>query len=222
MSQIENMTKDLRSTMDIEQLFHKYVVDGQSVYFRDIQKQPNQEYLFRHELATLLDVNLADVVIVGSAKLGFSIKNHSFVRFDEGFDKNKNRIKRSDIDVAIINKKYFDKVVALLFNFSRHYDKGWIKNDWADNLYNNGLAEGLLFQNYTYYLARGWLRPDYMPNRFLNEADWIPKINEWKNKLNRNISIAIYSDWFYLKHYHMDNLKTIRSKLNRMVIQNVR
>ena len=69
-----------------------------------------------------------------------------------------------------------------------------------------------LFHSYTKNIARGWLRVDYTPSIYINSVPWKECVNDWRNKLSRKISIAIYSDWDYLKHYQMDNLEQLRIK----------
>jgi len=51
----------------------KYMIEGSSHFFTS-QYDTHQEYLFKLNLANSLQVHLREVCIVGSAKLGFSIK----------------------------------------------------------------------------------------------------------------------------------------------------
>ncbi|NVI82911.1 hypothetical protein [Janthinobacterium sp. BJB401] len=224
MTSANGIALDLASDMDIEQLFQKYVVDGTSYFFRDFLKDVDQEYQLRHDLAAALKISINDVVIVGSAKLGFSIKNHNFSKFDERYQKNPVNKNKSDVDIAIVSKKIFDQQTELIFETSRHFSPEWIEEKWIDNIYYPSDRErrmkGLdpIFQNYTKYISRGWLRPDFTPNIYINQSPWKTSVDNWYGRLQRKISIGLYSEWYYLKHYQMDNLISLRIKTKQMEI----
>jgi len=209
---------DLASDMEIERLFQKHVVDGTSFFFREFLGEVDQEYELRHEIAAALNLSINDVVIVGSAKLGYSVKNTQFVKFDGKYEKERLNKNKSDIDIAIANKRLFDEQAALIFEISRHFDPDWIEEKWLTNAYyQNGLKgrdalSSSLYINYTKYLARGWFRPDYTPNFYIEQIPWKEVTNKWREKLQRKISIGLYSDWYYLKHYQMDTLTNLRAK----------
>lgn len=215
---------DLVSEMEIEQIFQKHIIDGPSYFFKERLNDLNQEYVLRHELAQLLALSINDIVIVGSAKLGFSVKNEKFLNFDERFSRTNKYKNRSDIDIAIVSRKLFDSQTELIFEISRHFDFDWEHHNWKHNVYypdegalqQNGITS--LFQSYTKNLARGWLRVDYSPSIYINALLWKSWSEKWRIQLNRKIGVAIYSDWHYLKHYQMDNLKTLRLKTKRLEI----
>lgn len=206
---------DLVSEMHIEQVFQKHLVDGSSYYFRESIKQANFEYELRHDLSKILEISINDIVIVGSAKLGFSVKTSDFNEFDWKYSQTGNPQDRSDIDVAIVNKRLFDQLAEQVFRLSRHFDKEWIHSYWRLNSFHKTPTN--LFPRYTEYLARGWFRPDLSPGPFLAHADWVKVCDSWYQKLgNRRVSIGLYSDWFYLKHYQMDNLDRVREKIKKL------
>lgn len=210
--------------MEIERLFQKHVIDGTSYFFREFLSEIDQEYELRDDLACALGLNINDVVIVGSAKLGFSVKNAQFVKFDEKYKKKRLNKNKSDIDIAIANKRLFDEQAALIFEMSRHFSSGWIEDKWITNAYypdglkgKDALSQSL-YINYAKYLARGWLRPDYTPNLYIDQIPWKSTTNRWFGKLKRKVSIGLYSDWHYLKHYQMDNLINLRAKAKALEI----
>lgn len=206
---------DLISEMPIEQVFQKHLIDGSSHYFKDELKQANLEYELRHNLSNSLQISINDIVIVGSAKLGFSVKSSDFTIFDGKFKQTGNPHHRSDIDVAIVNKRLFDLIAEQIFRMSRHFDRAWIYENWRLNLFHKTPTN--LFQKYTYYLARGWLRPDLLPTPYLAQAGWAKACDEWYRRLGkRRVSVGFYSEWFYLKHYQMDNLNNIRTKIKKL------
>lgn len=219
-----SLKADLISEMDIEQLFQKHIIDGRSYYFSDNIKNVNKEYLMRHEIAQLLGISIHDIVIVGSAKLGFSVKNEKFTKFDERFARTSKKRNRSDIDIAVVSRKLFDAQTELIFKICDHFDSTWEYQNWQTNFYypdeqalqQKGIPS--LMQNYVLNLARGWLRIDYTPNIYINSVPWKDLLQKWSDDLERKVAIAIYSDWHYLKHYQMDNLEILREKTRKLEI----
>jgi hypothetical protein len=80
------------------------------------------------------------------------------------------------------------------------------------------ISDCALFHEYSHYFTKGWIRPDFMPNAYLSEADWPSICEKWRQRLNRNVSIGIYSNWTYLKYYHMDHLEKLKAKITTMEI----
>jgi hypothetical protein len=140
------------------------------------------------------------------------VKTDQFLKFDHEYEKTKNVRKKSDIDIALVNSRYFDEVAEAIYHLSCHFDREWIRQNWTTNQYH---TEGKnLFNEYSLYVARGWLRQDYMPNAYLKECDWLKPCNSWAEKLGRKVAIGVYGNWTYLKHYHMDHLLRLRSKFS--------
>lgn len=213
----EALRADLISSMPVERVFQKHVIDRSSYLFRNLLQQTNWEYELRDELAKALGLSIHDIVIVGSAKLGFSLKDQDFSKFDRKFQATNNPRDRSDIDVAVVNRSLFDEISKQVFSLSRHFDKEWIKNHWKINAFNR--QPGDLANRYALYLAKGWLRPDLLPVSYYDSAPWRAICTKWSKKLsNRRISVGFYSEWFYLKHYQMSNLERLRSLLIQMEI----
>jgi hypothetical protein len=206
----DNLKHDLTTNMDAEWIFQKHVVDGPSFFFKNYHSEPNDEYHLRHEIAKITDTSINDVIIIGSAKLGFSVKTDNFLKFDHEYESTKNVRDRSDIDIALVNSKYFERIAEEIYHLSGHFDPDWISNNWQINPYCREKND--LFTKYSRYVTRGWLRPDYMPNVYLNNLDWKKTKSAWANKLDRKLAIGVYSNWTYLKHYHMDNLEKLKAK----------
>lgn len=211
MAALDQLKEDLASDMESEQVFQKHVVDGSSFYFSTSEANNNDEYCLRHDIARDCQASINDVVIIGSAKLGFSVKDSSFRRFDEKFHTSRNPRDKSDIDIAIINSRLFETLTEQIFHLSCHFNQEWIQKNWRTNQYYVG--EKSLFHEYTKYLARGWLRPDFLPNIYISETPWGDTCKSWTDRLGRKVNVGIYSNWTYLKHYHMDHLEILRAKI---------
>lgn len=215
----DSLRTDLTSSTPIEQVFQKHVVDGASYFFKDRLQQVDVEYELRHELANSLDVSINDVVIVGSAKLGFSLKTDKFYEFDYRYSRSGNPRDQSDIDIAVVNRKLYDTTIEQIFHLSRHFERDWMHQHWRMNAFYKVPSD--LHVKYALYLAKGWLRPDYLPSSFYDVARWRPICENWYHRLLRKVSLGFYSDWTYLKHYQMDNLERLRSQMNGLEGENV-
>jgi hypothetical protein len=212
----DKLKKDLSDDMSAERVFQKHVVDGASHLFNIPPNSLDDEYQLRHEVALATQTSINDVIIVGSAKLGFSVKTEKFPVFDSKFKITGIPRDKSDVDIAIVNQAYFERVTESIYHLSNHFEKEWIRRNWVTNQYYiDGAA---LFHEYSHYHTKGWLRPDYMPNSYLSNAAWPKVCNDWRKKLNRTVSIGIYSNWTYLKHYHMDNLEKLKAKIRTLEI----
>ena len=148
-------------------IVRKYLIHGIPYVFKD---RPNQYYDFREQIASHWHVGFQEVLILGSAKLGYSYHKDS-VFSDE-----------SDIDVAIINQNLFEGFYQEIRNFQYRMEynrflsymiKGWMrpdilpakitgklsKDEWFSYFksisYNNNLAGNYkvsagLFKNFDY------------------------------------------------------------------------
>lgn len=109
-----------------------------------------QQASLRRRVSDQLEVSIRDVILVGSAKLGFTLRNKpSRPRLSHFGDS-------SDIDVAIISGPLFIKYWEAAF--AHWSDKGdWFKAD-----------------KFRKYLFRGWLRPDMLPTEpeFTLSKEW--------------------------------------------------
>jgi len=132
----DSMRSDLTSIIPIEQVFQKHVVDGASYFFKERLKKLDWEYELRYEIAKSLDISINDVIIVGSAKLGFSLKTEEFNEFDFQFSISGNPRHQSDIDIAVVNRRLYDQTTEQIFHHSRHFEKEWIASNWKMNSFH--------------------------------------------------------------------------------------
>lgn len=204
--------QDLMSELDLEIILQKHLIERKSFYFNDFLKIPDVEYDLRLIISTSLNIHINDVIVVGSAKLGFSPKTIEFRAFDKGTDK-KGKPKLSDIDIAIINRECFDSLSYDIYKLSNHFSKRWISAHWHRNRYyrNDNLEEQKnIYSLYTEYIAKGWFRPDFLPEAFLSNWELNTLLEKMRKRLSRKISIGVYSNWTFFKHYQMDNFNALR------------
>lgn len=146
---IERFKNDLY-IMNTHSLYNKYITWGDCYVMSD----ESHNYL-REQIAEHFRIDPNYVVVVGSAKLGFSIargkRYRQFIKVtdignDSGYDH------PSDIDVAIISPDLFDAIWMEVFDY------------WSDG----GSVDYLTWPNrdrkdFMKYLFRGWIRPDKLP-----------------------------------------------------------
>lgn len=127
---IDQFKNDVMILGDSE-LINKYYLSGSAFALDD-----NKHYKLRQSIADYFKVDYPQVFIVGSAKLGFSIKPKR--RFKPFYD-------QSDIDIVVVSSCLFEKIWKEVFIFEKN---GGYWSKMKD------------FKNYHF---QGWIRPDMLP-----------------------------------------------------------
>lgn len=170
---IEDFKNDLISLSSL-QIFRKYVLSGKSFALSE-----DDHYQLKEEVCDHFAVEYNNVILVGSGRLGFSIKpGKRFIPFGEN----------SDIDLAIVSTSLFEKVweEAYLYKKSSAY--------WPQS------------QKFFKYLSEGWIRPDKLPpsEYFRFSGSWWDFFNEL-TKSNKygpfKIRAGLYHSHFFLQEY---------------------
>lgn len=195
--------EDFKSDCNIlspEIVVQKNLIEGDSFFFKDLEI--HEEFLFKKDLAQSLDVHIRDIAVVGSGKLGFSIKPdkddsrlYEYKSFDHDFNIDSNN-KKSDLDIAIISESFFDKLLLELYRQSNSYT--------TDNfIWSNR-------KSFAFYILKGWFRQDFMPLNFVisHATDLIVK--KYEQKYKREVNIGIYKSWYYFESYHRNNIYKIQ------------
>lgn len=157
-------------------MIRKHVIHGDCAVIAG-----DQYFDLRSEIADKYEIHPNEVLVVGSAKLGFSIAPRKRYRYFTD---------TSDIDVVIVSPNLFVKIWKKVHHF------------WANGGYWERSDQ---FKN---YLFQGWIRPDKLPptKSFDFANDWW----EFFNSLSANqkysvykITGALYRDWYFLESYQM-------------------
>lgn len=130
MIMLEQFKADLQTLSDAK-LVNKYYLTSDPV-----QLEHSKYYTLRQLIADEFNVEFTDVFMVGSGKLGFSIKPTK--RFQPFSD-------TSDLDIAVISKSCFERIWEGAFDFER--GGGY----WPKSSEFKG------------YHFNGWIRPDKFP-----------------------------------------------------------
>lgn len=185
-----------------DNIVKKHIIEGSSFFFDEIIK--GEEFNFKIDIANILNVHIRDIVIVGSGKLGFSLKPsdaetglYLYKEFDYDI-KNKKSTKKSDLDIAIISSLLFDKEIQNLYNYTEYYNK---KNIWSNRT------------SFAKYSLKGKLPIRFLPIDFSMTKEIIKVQEKYQMKYGREVNIEIYKSWHYFETYHQENIKNIQVNL---------
>jgi hypothetical protein len=202
---IENFKNDcVLENSDV--VVQKYLIEGESFFFKKFYND-NEEFSFKKELANSLNVHIRDIAIIGSGKLGYSIKpdENSFYQF-KSFDFNHTHDsdnEKSDLDVAIISSRLFDKQLVSIYEHTDCY---------RDTEFNSKGKRA----SFGRYILQGWLNTEHIPDGYVISNEIIEAQNIFENKYKREINYGIYKSWYFFEKYHINNID--RLKLNLIAI----
>jgi len=158
----------------VDEMVRKYICFGQSAVLDD-----DKYVTLKEVVAKRFDVHPTAVLMVGSAKLGFSIKpKRRFLPFGDS----------SDIDVAIVSDALFERVWHEVHACQK--DLGW----WD---------EAVEFRK---YLFHGWIRPDKLPSgeafQFSRQWwDYFARLTQCGDYGPYKIGAGIYHSMYFLEQY---------------------
>jgi hypothetical protein len=180
-----NFLKDQNITE--QEIVQRCITHGTSYVFSE---DDDKYFELKKIIANQFNLNPENVIMIGSAKLGFSIVPFKLWKsFDE----------ESDIDMVIISESIFDEFWHDLYDFNLE-------------LMNRTVEEQTRFDKFLNYFFKGWLRPDLFPFSY-------PKKNKWFDFFRnisygefgkRKITGAIFRNLYFYENYHIRNLKNIR------------
>ena len=170
---LDQYKEDL-SVLSPIQIVRKHIIYGESCILSQ-----DRYFDLRSEIAEHFQLHPNEILVVGSAKLGFSIVPDKLYRpfRDE-----------SDIDVAIVSSNLFDTIWKSIFIY-RHEGGYWPE-----------------YGEFIKYFFRGWIRPDKLPPSDIFQAgkDWWDFFQEVTSSGvygNYKIAGALYKSWFFLENY---------------------
>lgn len=213
---INDFKNDLiKEKMDFEDIVKKHLIESETYFFNEYIKKKNAELELKTILSKSFSIDNENIFIVGSGKMGFSLKpKNLFKKFDNKYSFTKIIKDRSDLDIAIISDDLYQRIGKSMYNYTAAYNKKWEKNEYYPKKNELIFPVPLCYKYFEYY-TKGWFRPDYKPLGF----DFCENgsFEELKGKINKLIkrkgSIAIYQNWFYFSEYHINNIKNLSLKL---------
>lgn len=184
---------DICKTLNSDIIVQKHIIEDETYFFTNIRS--GEEFDFKKDISNILGVHVRDVVIVGSGKLGFSLKpdiaEEGLYLFKD-FDQNK----MSDLDVGVISSDLFDKEMKNLYDFMGFHKSIWdTRNDFAK------------------YTLKGRIAIRFLPHSFKLTDEIRNAVEKYKMEYGREINIEIYKSWHYFETYHRENIKNIQVNL---------
>ena len=156
-------------------IIQRYITHG-SPYILD----DTPYFQLKDAVASHFSIHPTNVYMVGSGKLGFSIKpSRRYQKFGE----------KSDIDLAIISGEMFERIWKDVFQYQSEIGDWWQKSDV-----------------FLKYLFRGWIRPDLLPygHSFSISKDWWDFFQELANSGNfgpYKIRAGVYHSTYFFESY---------------------
>lgn len=198
---------DILLSYPLEVVVKKYVFEGTPYVFRE---RPLVHDALQQHLCSALSLSMRNVIVVGSAKIGFSLSPDNFSRkFSD----------KSDIDVLIVDAGLFDKIWMTLLGW--HYprrlsvldkvDARWIKTRRKDLYWGWFVPDRIRFEGLSLpYVLK--------PLRDIS-ADWfnafrsLSQYSQYPEFAHREISGRLYRTWEHALLYHVEGLRQIKNKL---------
>lgn len=198
MERLENFNHELLNVSidendELLNFIRKRVIHGTPYVFKD-----NEDgfYEFRKRISEKWDVLFYDIYITGSAKLGFSYYKEK--PFDE----------ESDVDVAIISIKLYEKILTHIEDFQ------WKLRNKQIQLSEEEMKK---YHKFLKYLVIGWIRPDMLPiqisdNNLGFKKDWFSffdSISNGKSEVgNYKVAAGVYKSYSHLERYILNGVKS--------------
>lgn len=189
---LKEFKKDLKSDLSSIQIVRKHIIFGECC------ELSRQDYFdLRSKVAKKFGLHPNEVLVVGSAKLGFSIApDQEYNLFSD----------ESDIDVALVSSTLFDKYWKQAFNFK--YNVPYWRNCWEK------------YDEFIDFLFRGWIRPDKFPQSklFPLGKDWwdfFQSMTSSGRYGHYNIRGGLYQSYFFLENYQKICIEKCKKKLEK-------
>lgn len=159
----------------------------------------SSEYFnFRQEISALLGVHSADLTLVGSAQLGFSL-NPSKLMSHFG--------RESDLDVAVVSSVLFDEAWCEL-----------IRSDFGVFLLD--VEEKKKFKKMRENFFEGYLRPDLIPGASELAKNWFPKLaGPFKSNVARRHEVKawLFKSWWHFEAFYVAGIQKAQPSLIKFV-----
>lgn len=166
------------------------------------------EHALRTRIADNFALRPENVMIVGSAKLGFTLR-HKPARDPDEEDRPPFSpfSDRSDVDVAIVSDRLFDNIWKSCFEFWHTSGYGNASEYWPD---------GKRFRDYFF---RGWIRPDKLPAEggFRYRKEWFEffrRLTSERAAGGYKITAGLYREPYFLESYQHIALNQCRDRMD--------
>jgi hypothetical protein len=177
-------------SLTAEEIFARYVAPDTCRGLTEVDQAS-----LRGQIADHFGIPVSSVMIVGSAKIGFTLRNKQAKSEDEVDRPPFSEFSLgSDIDVAIVSDKLFDEIWKGCFTF------------WHTSGYANAHAYWPKGRDFREYFFRGWMRPDHLPSEggFRYKRDWFDffrRLTSARAAGDYRITAGLYREPYFLAAY---------------------
>lgn len=181
------ITKLKNQSINNQEIVQRYITHGASFVF---DEDEDKHFRLKKLISDNFNLSPENVIMVGSAKLGFSIAPSKLWKsFDE----------ESDIDMVIVSDVIFDDFWVDLYDFNLE-------------LTSRTEAEQNRFNRFLNYFFKGWIRPDLFPFSYNKKDEWFEffRTISYGEFGARKITGAIFRNSYFYENYHIRNVKNIR------------
>jgi len=175
-------------------IVRKYLIHGMPYVF---DGRENELYEFRDLIAKNFSISFHEVLILGSAKLGYSYHKESSFSLE------------SDIDVALVNENLFEHYFHNICDYQYGIDNG---------LVTMNQSEKQEYRIFLKYLVKGWMRPDKLPPKLQIKSmkqdwfDFFKSISYGHSSVgDYKVSGGLFKNFDYLEKYYAESLLRIQS-----------
>lgn len=192
----ENIKEDLLY-YSVKDFYMKYLLRADNWYFEKILEIDEKDIIhavddFKMLVSDAMGIGFNNVVMVGSAKIGYSLSPKKFLKIftDEGECK-------SDIDIAIVSPQLFDYFWKL---FRASYD----------------ITKEGLYKYISRGIYRGYISDVDLHNIDNCRVEWLELSNKATRQLQRQmyfkheIHYRIYRDWKDMEDYHIQSIEHLK------------
>lgn len=177
-------------------LCRRHLLHGTPIVFTG---KENSFFDFRRRIAEKYDVGFHEVFVIGSAKLGFSLRK------EKDFDLD------SDIDVVIVSGSLFDAIMDQIrgYQLELRHSRRSVSTREIDT-----------YHQFLEYAALGWIRPDKLPLEFslrVLKDEWFSffrSISNGRSEVgNYKVAAGVFKSYRHLEGYLLEGLQEIYESL---------
>ncbi|HLO88547.1 MAG TPA: hypothetical protein VK203_26555 [Nostocaceae cyanobacterium] len=187
---------EVKDDSELTDLCRKRVLHGTPYIFIG---QEDKYYEFRKRISEKFEISFYEVYVTGSAKLGFSPHKKKYFDYE------------SDIDVAIVSQKLYEKIINIIAIYQMELRRARRKVS---------LDELEMYHSFLEYTAIGWIRPDKLPVSFkIKEMkdewfEFFKSISYGKSEVgNYKVSAGIFKSYEHFENYTLSGLKDLKQSL---------
>jgi hypothetical protein len=190
----------------LSEILQEHVFGGLPYVFRETPKTLG---ILENHLASELRLKRSNILVIGSARTGFSLNPHNFPRqFSE----------TSDIDILTVDEDLFDEIWTAQLRW--HYpcrlvkrhgktDGDWIYERRNDVYWGWFEPDRIRFEGLSFPSALQPIRD--LSTRWFNAFRGLSQLSDHAELARREVSGRLYRTWNHAYLYHEEGLRLLRS-----------